>query len=110
MDAYLEMDMQGHDLCTFVKYMYTYSYCYIFCWFCAAIIELFHLLPHAASKFLDELVTLTIDLEGAFPPGQVHSEINSPYRLPLTKFLNRYATLAVDYFLARLSDPKYFRR
>ncbi|XVF59767.1 hypothetical protein PTKIN_Ptkin07bG0302500 [Pterospermum kingtungense] len=76
----------------------------------AAIIELFHLLPHAASKFLDELVTLTIDLEGALPPGQVYSEINSPYRPPLTKFLNRYATLAVDYFLARLSEPKYFRR
>jgi transformation/transcription domain-associated protein len=84
--------------------------CDFFYWFCAAIIELFHLLPHAASKFLDELVTLTIDLEGALPPGQVYSEINSPYRLPLTKFLNRYATLAVDYFLARLSDPKYFRR
>ncbi|KAG2376186.1 uncharacterized protein HKW66_Vig0156600 [Vigna angularis] len=76
----------------------------------AAIIELFHLLPPAASKFLDELVTLTIDLEGALPPGQVYSEINSPYRLPLTKFLNRYASLAVDYFLARLSEPKYFRR
>ncbi|KAJ9172678.1 hypothetical protein P3X46_015891 [Hevea brasiliensis] len=76
----------------------------------AAIIELFHLLPHAASKFLDELVTLCIDLERALPPGQVYSEINSPYRLPLTKFLNRYATLAIDYFLARLSDPKYFRR
>ncbi|KAK9039755.1 hypothetical protein V6N11_014947 [Hibiscus sabdariffa] len=76
----------------------------------AAIIELFHLLPNAASKFLDELVTLTIDLEGALPPGQVYSEINSPYRVPLTKFLNRYATLAVDYFLARLSEPKYFRR
>ncbi|GLT44576.1 hypothetical protein SLA2020_184620 [Shorea laevis] len=76
----------------------------------AAIIELFHLLPLAASKFLDELVTLTIDLEGTLPPGQVYSEINSPYRLPLTKFLNRYATLAVDYFLARLSEPKYFRR
>uniref|UniRef100_A0A2P2JR38 Uncharacterized protein MANES_01G145600 n=1 Tax=Rhizophora mucronata TaxID=61149 RepID=A0A2P2JR38_RHIMU len=76
----------------------------------AAIIELFHLLPQAASKFLDELVTLTIDLEGSLTPGQVYSEINSPYRLPLTKYLNRYATLAVDYFLARLSDPKYFRR
>ncbi|KAI4327728.1 hypothetical protein L6164_020154 [Bauhinia variegata] len=76
----------------------------------AAIIELFHLLPAAASKFLDELVTLTIDLEGALPPGQVYSEINSPYRLPLTKYLNRYAPLAVDYFLARLSEPKYFRR
>ncbi|XP_010548285.1 PREDICTED: transformation/transcription domain-associated protein-like isoform X2 [Tarenaya hassleriana] len=76
----------------------------------AAIIELFHLLPQAASKFLDELVTLTINLEAALPPGQVYSEINSPYLLPLTKFLNRYATLAVDYFLARLSEPKYFRR
>ncbi|XVF62182.1 hypothetical protein PTKIN_Ptkin08bG0196500 [Pterospermum kingtungense] len=76
----------------------------------SAIIELFHLLPHAASKFLDELVTLTIDLEGALSPGQVYSEINSPYRPPLTKFLNRYATLAVDYFLARLSEPKFFKR
>ncbi|CAL0331914.1 unnamed protein product [Lupinus luteus] len=76
----------------------------------AAIIELFHLLPAAASKFLDELVTLTVDLEGALPAGQVYSEINSPYRLPLTKFLNRYAPLAVDYFLARLSEPRYFRR
>jgi transformation/transcription domain-associated protein len=76
----------------------------------AAIIDLFHLLPPAASKFLDELVTLTIDLEGALPPGQVYSEINSPYRLPITKFLNRYAPVAVDYFLTRLSEPKYFRR
>ncbi|XP_072974683.1 uncharacterized protein [Typha angustifolia] len=76
----------------------------------AAMIELFHLLPQAAGKFLDELVTLIIDLEGALPQGQFYSEINSPYRLPLTKFLNRYATDAVDYFLARLSHPKYFRR
>ncbi|CAI9110926.1 OLC1v1011036C1 [Oldenlandia corymbosa var. corymbosa] len=76
----------------------------------AAIIELFHLLPSAAGKFLDELVTLTIDLEAALPPGQFYSEINSPYRLPLTKFLNRYPAAAVDYFLARLREPKYFRR
>lgn len=76
----------------------------------AAIIELFHLLPSAAGKFLDDLVTLTIDLEAALPPGQFYSEINSPYRLPLTKFLNRYPTVAVDYFLARLCQPKYFRR
>lgn len=76
----------------------------------AAIIELFHLLPNAAGKFLDELVTLTIDLETALPPGQFYSEINSPYRLPLTKFLNKYPTAGVDYFLARLNQPKYFRR
>jgi transformation/transcription domain-associated protein len=73
-------------------------------------IELFHLLPQAASKFLDELVSLVIDLEAVLPPGQFYSEINSPYRLPLTKFLNRYSTEAVDYFLARLNQPKYFRR
>ncbi|XP_043711461.1 transformation/transcription domain-associated protein-like [Telopea speciosissima] len=76
----------------------------------AAIIELFHLLPPAAGRFLDELVTLTIDLEGALPQGQFYSEINSPYRLPLTKFLNRYSSEAVGYFLGRLSQPKYFRR
>ncbi|KAJ4791719.1 Transformation/transcription domain-associated protein [Rhynchospora pubera] len=76
----------------------------------AAMIELFHLLPQAASKFLDELVSLVIDLEVALPPGQFYSEINSPYRVPLTKFLNRYSTEAVDYFLARLNQPKYFRR
>ncbi|XP_068646622.1 uncharacterized protein [Aristolochia californica] len=76
----------------------------------AAIIELFHLLPPAAGRFLDDLVTLTMDLEGALPSGQFYSEINSPYRLPLTKFLNKYAADAVDYFLARLNQPRYFRR
>ncbi|WVZ66880.1 hypothetical protein U9M48_016041 [Paspalum notatum var. saurae] len=76
----------------------------------AAMIELFHLLPPAASKFLDDLVTLVIDLERALPEDQFYSEINSPYRAPLAKFLNRYALDAVDYFLARLDQPKYFRR
>lgn len=73
-------------------------------------IELFHLLPPAAGKFLDDLVSLVIELERALPQGQYYSEINSPYRPALTKFLNRYATDAVDYFLARLDQPKYFRR
>jgi len=76
----------------------------------AAIIELFHLLPTAAKKFLDQLVGLTMQLEAALPVGQVYSELNSPYRLPLTKFLNRYAPEAVDYFLGRLTQPSYFRR
>eukprot|EP00252_Welwitschia_mirabilis_P021819 TRINITY_DN5712_c0_g1_i1.p1 TRINITY_DN5712_c0_g1~~TRINITY_DN5712_c0_g1_i1.p1 ORF type:complete len:3567 (+),score=681.06 TRINITY_DN5712_c0_g1_i1:1467-10703(+) len=76
----------------------------------AAIIELFHLLPPTAGKFLEDLVSLTIKLEEALPQGQVYSELNSPYHLPLTKFLNRYASDAVDYFLARLHQPKYFTR
>ncbi|KAK4764072.1 hypothetical protein SAY87_013510 [Trapa incisa] len=42
--------------------------------------------------------------------GHAYNEINSPYRLPLTKFLNKYAAQSVDYFLARLDQPKYFGR
>ncbi|KAL3681984.1 hypothetical protein R1sor_000006 [Riccia sorocarpa] len=76
----------------------------------AAIIELFHLLPSAASRFLDPLTGLTIQLEEALPQGQVYSALNSPYRVPLAKFLNRYTAEAVDYFLARLTQPAYFRR
>lgn len=87
-----------------------FQYKSILCLIFAAIIELFHLLPAAAGKFLDELVTLTMQLEAALPQGQIYSELNSPYRLPLTKFLNRYAVEAVDYFLARLTQPGYFRR
>ncbi|KAG0495759.1 hypothetical protein HPP92_000450 [Vanilla planifolia] len=54
----------------------------------AAMIDLFHLLPPAAGRFLDELVTIVIDLEGALPQGQFYSEINSPYRTRSQKFLN----------------------
>ncbi|KAL6045043.1 putative transformation/transcription domain-associated protein [Balamuthia mandrillaris] len=68
----------------------------------ARIIDIFHLLPSAASKFLDQLVTLTIQLEALLP-----REITSPYREPLIKFLNRYPAEALEYFLSRLSTPQY---
>lgn len=92
-----------------MRRFYWFKLALIVCVF-AAIIELFHLLPAAAAKFLDQLVTLTMQLEAALPPSQVYSELNSPYRLPLTKFLNRYAPDAVDYFLARLTQATVFRR
>ena len=76
----------------------------------AAMINLFHLLPQAAGKFLEPLVVLTIQLEQALPPSGVHSEVNSLYRAPLTKFLARYAPDAIDYFLARLAQPAFFFR
>lgn len=77
---------------------------------CAAILELFHLLPPAAVKFMDDLVVLTMQLEAALPLEGVYSELFSPYRVPLTKFLNRYAPQAVDYFLTHLRQPAYLRR
>ena len=76
----------------------------------AAMINLFHLLPQAAGKFLEPLVMLTMQLEKALPPSGVHSEVNSLYRKPLTKFLARYASDTVDFFLARLAQPAFFLR
>lgn len=75
----------------------------------AALLEMFYHLPSDASKFLSELVTVTLDLEAALPSGQFHSKMNSPYRSPLTKFLNGHPTVAVDYFLARLCQTKYLQ-
>jgi phosphatidylinositol kinase/protein kinase (PI-3 family) len=82
----------------------------------AAIIEQFHLLPSQASKFLEStperpgLVVLTIQLEAHMGIGAPNLEMISPYREPLTKYLNRYADTAIDYFLVRMSNPSYFVR
>eukprot|EP00026_Physarum_polycephalum_P000015 Phypoly_transcript_00015.p1 GENE.Phypoly_transcript_00015~~Phypoly_transcript_00015.p1 ORF type:complete len:3639 (+),score=586.09 Phypoly_transcript_00015:159-11075(+) len=67
-----------------------------------AIIEIFHLLPSQAVKFLEQLVNMAVSLENQLP-----REINSPYRAPLTKFLNKYPTRAVDLFLGKLSQPAF---
>ncbi|KAK1363493.1 Histone acetyltransferase SAGA, TRRAP/TRA1 component, PI-3 kinase superfamily [Heracleum sosnowskyi] len=75
----------------------------------SAILEIFYHLPSDASKFLPEVVTVSFDLEAALPSGQFHSKMNSPYRIPLTKFLNRHPAVAVDYFLARLCQTKYLQ-
>ena len=48
------------------------------------------------------LVVLTIELEGALaktPGVNVPCKLTSPYRAPLTKFLNKYSTEAITYFL-----------
>ena len=76
----------------------------------AAMINLFHLLPQAAGKFLEPLVMLTVQLEQALPASGVHSEVNSLYRAPLCKFLARYAPDAIDFFLQRIDQPQFFFR
>lgn len=48
------------------------------------------------------LVVLTIELEGALaktPGVNMPCKLTSPYRAPLTKFLNKYSTEAITYFL-----------
>ena len=90
----------------------------------AAIMELFHLLPHLPrpEQFLESshqdcpgLVVLTIELENLlhqYPDSPAPSKLCSPYVKPLTKFLNRYASEATRYFLetARMQNPHYFHR
>jgi transformation/transcription domain-associated protein len=88
----------------------------------ASMLDIFHKLPPAAKDFLQSheqrpgIVVLTIGLEEALqklPGAAMPSRMWSPYRLPLTRFLNRYAKESVAYFLdddSRLSKVEYFGR
>ena len=67
-----------------------------------SIINIFHLLPQTAEKFLDPLTNLIIELENLLP-----RDISSPYRENFTKYLNNYASSAVDYFLQRIHLPAF---
>ncbi|KAI8925789.1 hypothetical protein BC831DRAFT_256646 [Entophlyctis helioformis] len=66
-----------------------------------AILDIFHLLPPTANIFMDDLVKHVLELE-----ARVHRSISSPFRRPLTTFINKYATEAVEYFLDRLAMPQ----
>ncbi|BDA47386.1 probable transcription-associated protein 1 [Coccomyxa sp. Obi] len=90
------------------------------CHIAAAILDLFHLLPPPAVKFLETgerpgLVVLMIELEGALaqmPSNTEPTKMWSPYREPLAKFLNKYPEEAVAYFLDanRMGNPSYINR
>lgn len=77
-----------------------------------SLINLFHLLPPMAHKFLDELVMLSIKLEAVLPSMGTHSELCSPYRASMTRYLCTYKTNAVDYFLApdKLANSAFYFR
>jgi hypothetical protein len=66
----------------------------------AGLMGLFHLLPHS-SKFLEPLVSLTIQFEGVMHMYRGYSRPTSPYLQPLILYLNRYAKEALDYFISR---------
>ncbi|EIE23491.1 hypothetical protein COCSUDRAFT_65942 [Coccomyxa subellipsoidea C-169] len=90
------------------------------CHIAAAILDLFHLLPPPAVKFLESgerpgLVVLMIELEGALaqmPSNTEPTKMWSPYREPLARFLNKYPEEAVTYFLERkrMANPSYIHR
>ena len=50
-----------------------------------------------------------MELEANLPQGKVYSYLNIPYRLPLTKFLNRYASKVVDSNRVQVMDAEQVR-
>ncbi|KAK4510703.1 uncharacterized protein ATC70_005136 [Mucor velutinosus] len=69
-----------------------------------AILNIFHLLPAAAHIFLDDLVTVVLEME-----GHLRRSISSPFRPNLIKYLNRYPTETIAYFYDRLDQPRHSR-
>ncbi|KAI8806472.1 hypothetical protein BJ742DRAFT_680099, partial [Cladochytrium replicatum] len=64
-----------------------------------AIIDVFYLLPAAASTFMDELVREVVKLE-----SKLKRSISSPFRTPLVRFLTRYPAESIEYFTGKLGD------
>ena len=58
---------------------------------------------------MDDLVVLKMELEAALPQGKVYNDLNRPYHLPLTKFLNRYASKVVDSNRVQVMDAEQVR-
>ena len=73
----------------------------------AAIMDLFSLLPQAA-HFVEPLIKTTIKLESVLPQYK-SSLIESLYRVPLTRYLNKYSEEVASFFLTehRLKNPTY---
>lgn len=68
------------------------------------ILNVFCLLPQAANIFLDDLVTVVLEME-----SHLCRSMSSPFRHSLLKFLNRYHDESVDYFLDRLTQERHSR-
>ncbi|KAJ5980931.1 hypothetical protein N7481_008229 [Penicillium waksmanii] len=70
----------------------------------AAIFNIFHLLPPAATSFMEHLVNKVLDLE-----QKLRRTSHSPFRKPLVKYLNRYPKESLAFFLARFKDERFGR-
>lgn len=66
-----------------------------------AILNIFHLLPAAAHIFLDELITVVLEME-----GHLRRSVSSPFRPNLIKYLTRYPTETVTYFYEKLDNTR----
>lgn len=70
----------------------------------AAILNVFHLLPPAATSFMEHLVSKVLYLE-----ERLRRTSDSPFRKPLVKYLNRYPRESMNFFQVRLHDERLGR-
>ncbi|CAM1508207.1 Fc.00g050550.m01.CDS01 [Cosmosporella sp. VM-42] len=69
-----------------------------------AILNIFHLLPTPAEAFKDRLIDCFLGLE-----EKLRRTHQSPFRLPMYKYLNRYPKEIWAFLVAKLDDLKYGR-
>ncbi|KAL3477677.1 hypothetical protein BJX99DRAFT_257277 [Aspergillus californicus] len=70
----------------------------------AAIFNIFHLLPPAATSFMEHLVNKVLDLE-----DKLRRTSSSPFRKPMVKYLNRYPKESLSFAFARFQDERFGR-
>ncbi|KAK4670085.1 transcription-associated protein 1 [Podospora pseudopauciseta] len=70
----------------------------------AAVFNIFHLLPDAARHFKERVVDNVLDLEEKLRRTHL-----SPFRVPLYRYLNKYATDVWAMFIGKLDELKYGR-
>lgn len=68
----------------------------------AAIMNIYHLLPPEASRFMEGLVTTVIYLE-----EHLRRYHDSPFRPALVKFTGRYPKETMEYFAPKLADRRF---
>lgn len=66
-----------------------------------AILNIFHLLPAKAYTFMEEIINTLQYLEGHLDRHQ-----NSPFRVPVAKFLNRFAENSFEYYFTNYKNRK----
>jgi transformation/transcription domain-associated protein len=68
------------------------------------LVNIFHLLPPTANMFLENLVNAVVQTE-----AQMHFSGKSPFSEPLARYLDRYPTDAIDFFMRHLQFPRHIR-
>jgi len=71
----------------------------------AAIVGIFSSLPHA-SHFVEHLVKICIKLEAVLPSYKARF-VESPFRRPLARYLNKHPQYTISFFFPRLKTPMY---